>query len=388
MKYTGFKVIFYLMFIIIVSLGVKAEEEPLVNSMFYETDLREAISELSIQTGVNIIPDMTVGGVVTADIKNVPLEKALNMILVSGGYTFRKIDDYYLVGLADPKNITFSELSEFEIVQLKNITVEEVYSLLPSFLSNYVKGDRGTNLLSINAAPKEVKRIKEFIKQIDLPRRQIEIRLLVTEVDTKMAKELGINFEYYSTGDVNNSIAYSGKENLIKIEADLYGRLLSRLKVMEEEQQATIEADPYILVNDGGTANLFIGEEQVLLIQNEGSYSSTTRTEEVKVGIGMEVTAKIMGGDQVYLELAPVISHFIDEVRPDILVKENSMSTSLQIKSGQTVCLAGMTLKSDSEYTRKVPLLGNIPLVRWLFSNENKEEKERELFVFVTPVIK
>ena len=124
----------------------------------------------------------------------------------------------------------------------------------------------------------------------------------------------------------------------------------------------------------------------MLLIHNE-SYGST-RTEEVKVGVELEVYARIIGEDQVYLELSPVISHFINDVSPDLLVKENSLTTTLQIKNGETICLAGMTIKKDSASTRKVPLLGDIPLVRWLFRNENKEENERELLVFVTPIIR
>ena len=57
------------------------EDEPLVNIMLFETDLREALSEISLQTGVTIIADQTVSGQVTADLQDVPLEKALRMIL-------------------------------------------------------------------------------------------------------------------------------------------------------------------------------------------------------------------------------------------------------------------------------------------------------------------
>ena len=57
--------------------------------MLFETDIREALSEITMQTGVNIIVDSTVGGTITADLQDVPLEKALRMILISGGYTYR-----------------------------------------------------------------------------------------------------------------------------------------------------------------------------------------------------------------------------------------------------------------------------------------------------------
>lgn len=56
-----------------------------------------------MQTGVNIMPDQTVSGAVTADLQDVPLEQALKILLFGGGYSFRKVDDnLYFVGLPDP----------------------------------------------------------------------------------------------------------------------------------------------------------------------------------------------------------------------------------------------------------------------------------------------
>lgn len=78
---------------------------------------------------------------------------------------------------------------------------------------------------------------------------------MVTEVDSKIASDLGINlFQFTSGEDVDRTIAYSSRDNLLRVETDLYGHLLSQLRLMEEEQLASIEANPYILVSDGGSA--------------------------------------------------------------------------------------------------------------------------------------
>jgi type II secretory pathway component HofQ len=69
-----------------------------VNLFLFESSIRDALSEISLQTGVNIIPDSTVSGRVTVDLQDVPLEQALRIILIGGGYSFRKIDDFYFVG--------------------------------------------------------------------------------------------------------------------------------------------------------------------------------------------------------------------------------------------------------------------------------------------------
>ena len=105
-------------------------EQPLVNMLFFETDLREALSEISMQTGVNIMPDQTVSGVVTADLQDVPLEQALKILLFGGGYSFRKVDDnLYFVGLPDPRNTSFGQLVESEVILLDNVTVAQVMAV-------------------------------------------------------------------------------------------------------------------------------------------------------------------------------------------------------------------------------------------------------------------
>ncbi|MGB4373482.1 MAG: hypothetical protein WBI93_07905, partial [Halanaerobiales bacterium] len=106
------------------------ENQPLVSLLLFETDLREALNEISLQTGVNIIMDQTVSGIVTADIQDLPLEKALQMLLLSGGFTYKKYDDFYFVGLADIKNASFTGLSELEVIRLNYVKVEDVLDII------------------------------------------------------------------------------------------------------------------------------------------------------------------------------------------------------------------------------------------------------------------
>jgi type IV pilus assembly protein PilQ len=366
----------------------ESEKEPLVTMMLFETDLREALNEISLQTGVSIIPDQTVGGVVTADLQKVPLEKALKKILVGGGYTFLKIDDFYLVGLPDPKSNTFGDLSKVEVVKLNHIRVRKVLDLLPSFLRNYVNGRPDNNLLTITAPPRELKRIKKLINKLDQPQKEVEVKVVITEIDSQKVKELGSSLLEYSEESVGNkSFSYDMEENLLAIQKDINGKLLTELKAMEEEHKAKIKADPRIAVADGESAELFIGDRQVLLITSKDE-DITSRIEEVEVGVRLKISADILSKEEVLLNIAPEISRFVDEERPDLVVKHNSLSTTLRLKSGQTAAIAGMTIQDNSFYNKKVPILGDIPIIRWLFSTDTTRKNNRELLVFVTPVVK
>lgn len=383
--------LFVLAVVVISPPAVYAEEDqPLVNLFLFDTDIRDALSEIALQTGVNIIPDQTVGGLITADIQDVPLERALRLVLIGGGYTYRKFDDFYFVGLPDPRSLTFKELAETEIIHLKNTTVGEVTAAMPSFLSSYVQGDPNSNTLAITAPPNELARIKALTEQVDKPQRQVEIQVLITEVSTEASKELGFDLWEYSAqagqsknADWKGTLGFGG--SVFSLNTDFFGQLLAKLKLLEAQREAAIHADPKVVVASGKEAELFIGNRQIILVQ--GEETTATRVERLEVGVSLRVLPTVTGNDEVVLEIAPEISQFVDESKSNLVVKESALSTTIRLASGQTALLAGMTVTETVDSDKKVPILGDIPLVRWLFRTETSRDSDRELLIFVTPVI-
>ena len=394
--YSGyiFFIFYLLVFSVFLPVAIQAvemtevEDGPLVTIMFFETDLREALNEISLQSGINIIADQTVSGTVSADLVEVPLEKVLRMILIGGGYTYRKIEDFYFVGLPDIKNTSFSSLSELEIVELKYINVEKVLDILPSSLEAYVEGNRQGDVLTINAPAQQMGKIKEIITKVDQPGKQVEVNVLVTEIDSRYFEEYGSElFSFFDTENPNKGFSYDMASNLLFIQGDVYGQLLSKIKILQEEKKASIEADPRVIVAEGETAELFIGDQQILLINLEDD-DIASRVEKVEVGVGLKVTAERIADENIVLNIAPELSHFVAVDRPDIIIKQNSVSTTVNIKNGETIVLAGMTISDNSTKSEKIPVLSDIPILRWFFKTERTEEAESELLVFVTPVIR
>jgi len=379
-----------MIFLILTGIIEASDEQPLVNLLLFETDIREALSEITMQTGVNIIVDSTVGGTITADLQDVPLEKALRMILSSGGYTYRRIDDFYFVGLPDPRSTTFAELAVSEVVHLTHVSAGKVLNALPSFLSGYVKGEYDGKFLVVTAPEAELERILKLIAQIDQPEKQVEVQVIVTEVSTSFLKDMGANLFSYAFG-AGQTLNESWQSNLeyknstLLFATDLYGQLLSQLKLAEKEGNAKVHANPKVVVADGKTAELFIGDRQILLLP--GSTETSTRTERIDVGVRLKVVPQIYG-DKIMLTITPEISHFINEAKPDFVIKNSTVSTTVLLENGQTAMLAGMTIQTSADYSDKVPILGDIPIIRWFFRNDVQREAESELLVFVTPVIR
>ncbi|NLS44624.1 MAG: type II and III secretion system protein [Firmicutes bacterium] len=363
---------------------------PSVTILLFDTDLREALGEISMQTGINIIPDETVSGRVTADLVDVPLEKALRMILFTGGFTYHKIDDFYFVGLPDPKNATFGNLVETEIIRLQNTECQAILDQIPVFLTPYVRGAPIGNVLTVSAPLRELARIKQLIEALDVPEKMVEIKVLVTEVSSEAVKELGntlLDFSIQKGQTVNKDWTFDFNlftDGLLTFETNIWGTLLTKLKLLEEKQEAKIHADPRVMVAHGQTADLFVGDRRILLISPEGAEPS--RTERIEVGVTLKVTPTIIG-DDVILNIAPEVSHFVDEARTDLIVKRNAVSTTVRLAHGQTAVLAGMTMQDFSDLSRRVPVLGDIPLIRWLFRSDVKRTSDKEVLIFVTPVI-
>jgi len=129
--------------------GESFNKYPLITNVFFETDIRQALQDMATQAGIPILADDTVQGYVTAEFQDTPLEKALSILLTPGGFIYKKMDGFYVVGSPDPSSPTFSLLSDTELVQLNYIKPDDVTKLLPEFDLRYIKVNEATDSLTI-----------------------------------------------------------------------------------------------------------------------------------------------------------------------------------------------------------------------------------------------
>ncbi|HBE78864.1 MAG TPA: hypothetical protein DDW65_13965 [Firmicutes bacterium] len=365
-----------------------SEDQPLITATFFDSDLLESIKEVALQSKVNILVDENVKGVITLDIKDVPLEKALQMMLIGGGYCYHKIDDFYVVGLPDPKNPAFTGLSESTVYYLKNISADSAKSLIPSVYEPYVKFDNSKDSVSIIAPPELLKKILADIQKMDGERKQIKIKALVTEISNEVLKEWGMNvfnIDFNASGVGTRTLALDLAAGTLSGEGDAgFGHFSATIKALADEKKATIHADPELLVTEGKSGDLFVGEKRTLILYSTGTNSSSSSTENVEAGVGLKVTPKIVG-DQIELTISQNISNFTDQTTEDkIVVKSRNYSSTVRFLPGQTVMVAGLTDKNDSDETIKTPILGDIPIVGYLFKQKSKAKANSQLLVFLT----
>jgi len=370
---------------VLITAVMTAQEEPLVSNIFQDTYILDALSDISAQTGIPIIADTTVTGFITMELNEVPLEQALKMILMPGGYVFKKMDGFYFVGSPDPANPAFRYLAVTKTYKLKYITTADAQELLPAVYKSYVKFNEKNNMVTITAPEEIIQEFEEDLKKIDIPIPQVKISVIVTEVSKDYSNELGLNSLDYSFGsgqefNENWSATLGLVTGLINVQTDVFGQILAQLKLLEEDQKAKITADPWIIVKSGEKASLFLGERQVVLLQAEGAVS---RIESIDVGVSIDIQPRVMDKEELELTLSPKVSHFAGEKLGTFAVKQNELSTTLFLKNGQTVVISGATIEDNAQTNSGVPILNKIPLIRYLFGGTMKKDSQKELYIFI-----
>jgi type II secretory pathway component GspD/PulD (secretin) len=161
-----------------------------VDNVFFQTDLRTALEDIAAQTGANIVADPSVQGVVTATVEDSTIDDALDLLLAGTGYRYVQRPYYFLVYNPDIRRDVFAEISETQVIPLRNMRAEEVRNLLVDPLRKYVRADSGNRRLVVSAPADLMKIIVEDVDAIDRPNTEQTILMALTYVSAESARGL------------------------------------------------------------------------------------------------------------------------------------------------------------------------------------------------------
>lgn len=387
------------------ALSREAEEkrlatQPKVSNIFVEADIRAALMDIATQTGINIIPDESVQGSVSVELNNVPLETVLKMILYPGGFTFKKVKDYYLVGLADPGNPSFKDLSQTKVIRT-NIPATKVVERLSEYYEPYynVNSEKG-NIIGLTGPPEILSRLEEDIKKVDRPIRQIEISALIVDVHWEKGRNIGADW-----GEI--ALSSSASASIAKDSVDTYGAdfavaVFNTIKTIDRSARIDIRANPKVVTSDGETAEIRLTQEHYFLILSGGGvYYYYYTSQKIDVGVVLKVTPFITRDGEIHLNIEPEVSDVIGErefkiaetVQKLPIINRRTENTSVKVKNGETVTIGGLYMQSKKKVDKRlgIPLIGgilsHIPILNFFFKGTESLEKDSELIIFITPRI-
>ena len=371
---------------------------PRVSNVFYETDIRQALVDIAAETGVDIVSDPTVSGYVTVELKETPLEEALERLLSPLGFVYKKMDGYYLVGQPSIESPSFPLLAETRWVELKYLRVGQAKTLLPKYYEKYLNIDEKANRLTISAPPHIIERFMADLSVIDTPSLQFMIEAMVIEMGTEARRILGLDWDWTGTKD-NNSFIISKLApvtldssfiaELTKVGGDLWGStfdLRLALRALATAGQVQVKANPRVTTQNGHEAVIRIGKEAYYsLVRGPVNYPYIT-LEKISTGITLKITPYMGSYSEITNEVAVEVSDVTGAGVDNLPVTSvRSVQTKITVANGQTFGIGGLVVENLKQEENRVPLLGRIPFLGWLFGSTETIKEETEVVILITP---
>ncbi len=263
----------------------------------------------------------------------------------------------------------------------------------------YIEADEDTNSLIIMTSSKNYKKIQGIIEKLDIPIPQVLIKVLLAELTTTDASDIGFEWSLLnmrSDGDsVTNSFSYSPVPTEGFVSDVISGDLSVTLRALQEVGDLNILSRPYILTSNNQTATINVGQEYPFITDSTRTDNdSVVNTVEYRtIGITLEVTPSINADGLVIMDVKPEITTAAAEtvtISQDFdatVFNSRTAESRIAVPHGSTIVIGGLMQDTEVESVEKVPLLGDLPILGGLFKRTIVDKSKTELLVFLTPQV-
>ena len=282
-----------------------------------------------------------------------------------------------------------------------------------------ITADKATNSLIITADRDDYATLVEIIRQIDIPRSMVYIEALIMEVNANKSFDLGTEWVVgddvslnqgrkgivgggFTTDDSNLSIGTDG--NLVPALASgfslgLFGQaveiagvsfpsIAAIVQAYKKDTDVNILSTPQLLTTDNQEASITVGKNIPFQTTTSTTNNDTYNSFEYRdVGKTLKITPQINKDRMVRLNLSLEVSALESstDFRPTTL--KRTVETTVMVKDSGTVVIGGLIDDNFSQTEYKVPCLGDIPGLGWLFKTRSKGSEKSNLFIFITPKV-
>ncbi len=263
-----------------------------------------------------------------------------------------------------------------------------------------IKADEDTNSLIIMTSPANYQKVKKVLDDLDKPVPQVLIKVLLAEVTHDDNVEWGAEFSFLDTLGKDTSVTVDTDFSLGNLTTGYVAKIVDQkfdvtLRALEEDGKLNILSRPYILASNNQTATITVGNEVPFIRDTRTTDTGQTinTIEYEDIGIILEVTPYINDEGLVIMDLSQEISAISGESVPisetvdaSVFAKRSSENRVIA-RDGQTVVIGGLMEDRVTKTHKKVPLLGDIPLLGMLFKSIDEKTSKTELLIFLTPTV-
>ncbi len=404
---------------------------------FVNTDIRTAFKTLASIGKVDIVVAPNVAGMnVNVELTDKSWQEAMKVLCQMFNLHYRTEQNYlYVENMTDfnkqmVENATAAQQAgavaplKREIVTIKNAKAKDLSNSIRDLLSPRGKlnvVDRNNALIILDTEA-NIREIKNSISKLDIPTKQVNIRAKLVQVNSDALRQMGVDWQLGTSGNVNPLISNPGKlpttsqpgavatsspggsiSNAASAAGTgaavggvagatsqvafglLNGNLAMAIAYMINDGQGEVLAQPQITTLDNMEAEIFLGEEVPQRVLDARGTPGIVNQE---AGTALKVTPHVTGDGRVLLDLAPEKSSFrANPSGGQFIVDRQKAKTSVLVNNGETVVIAGLTSKEESSVETGIPFLKDIPLLGYLFKYKSSQMRKRDLIIFVTPNI-
>ncbi len=406
----------------------KSQDDGTVSLDFREADIRNVLRILAYKSDVNIVAGPEVTGVVTIQLDHVPWQRALDVILSTYGYGYDQKGNIITVttieNLKKPREDA-RLLSEQEPLTTKTFvlnyakastiiaSIEKMKT--PRGIINY---DERTNTLILRDTLANVELMGTVIAQLDTTTPQVLIEAKIIETTLTNKENLGIDWTTqltfggakkptifpFTTDNISSMIPYqfpaSAPVPIAPAATEFsygtlnFAQLQAVMEFLKTRTNTNILSNPRIVTLDNQKADIKVGSQYPIptYTYNEQQARLQVSGWEYKdIGIIFDVTPHVNSAGFITLEIAPTVTDILDYVTVENTqlprLSAESAITNVMIKDGETLVIAGLIKNKTDDTKKRVPFLGDIPLVGKVFQKSNQNTTKTEMLIFLTPHI-
>ena len=336
-----------------------------------------------------------------------------------------------------PKN------SNLRVIYLKYANAEEIASILKEISDTLetegvstgsvrkkntnISFHKETNALIISAQPDILESLQSVISQLDIRRAQVLVEALIVELSDSLAKDLGVQYLFTGDGEnqpvaiqnfgnqdpnlisiigsetnSNSTLSSNAASSLLNIQGLAIGvgkmkddgeSFAAILNLVSQDANSNILSTPSVMTMDNEVSSIIVGQEipittgETLSSNNSNPFRSVNRQE---IGVKLEVKPQINEGNAVKMEINQEVSSVFGPITSnstDLITNKRQIQTTVMVETGETIVLGGLIDDDVQESEKKVPVLGNIPVLGKLFKTTSTSRTKRNLIVFLRPTI-
>ena len=348
----------------------------------------------------------------TLSADNITFDDLLANIFKGKKYTFKKQDNFYLIGEEATEGLRITEM-----IQLENRSIESIINTLPKVFSEKLEIKEFTELngLIVSGSRSILEELKVYIKQIDKVVPMVQIEVIIVQYnkayDIQTGMKAGLDkINSVQTGGVlfpNSDMTLNGSSVNSLIEAfngfGLFklGKVTEsfylNLKLLESNSALKIESTPKIATISGHEAKLSIGETSYYFEQNNRLINSNIGNDILNSGtwkstdanLSVSIKPYVSTDENVTLTIAVEKSSFLARAGEDAPPGKatQKFESLVRVKNGEMILLGGLDeLKKENSGTG-TPLMSRIPIIKWFFSSRKKGKSDSKLHIFIKPTV-